>query len=145
VAWIQSQADQDGLPAILAGDWRSTTAQPAANLDPLSPEVIALFDQSLEKGGPFTRAAPAGFTPSCDYCTSTDPTNPNPYNTDSTPYELLQTFTYDFPASSGVSDTLWGTGNDVPLHGSQYEPPPASGVGPLSNLFPHNVVIRRPK
>jgi hypothetical protein len=154
VQWIKSQADADGNPAIIGGDWHSTSpcgsylsdggvfptppACPQSGLAPLSPEVIQAVDKRF--GGPFDRADPAGWVESCDNCPS------NVYNSASqAPQEYLPTFLYNFPASSTVAETIFWTDNSVTgIAGNSYSPAPPGGAGPLTVFYPHNVQVLRP-
>jgi hypothetical protein len=147
VNWIKQESDADGLPAIVAGDWHATAACPAGSaaycppggLSALSAEVPAMLDQSL--GGPFTRADPSGYVRVCDYC----PVPTNIYNTDPVAYEWTPTYLYNFPADATSSESLWDTGNIVPITGTPQNPPPTGGMGAIAETFPRNVQVLRPR
>jgi hypothetical protein len=144
VPWIKATAQH---PAIIAGDWHSTVQVTAPDpeggttvvLDPQSPEVIELFDQSLD--GAFVRAEPSPYQPVCEYC----PAPQNIYNAGSgvLPEDFTPMFLYKFPASSTVEDSLWGQGNTVPLTSIPYESAPAS-TGPVSPYWGRLVRVLRP-
>jgi len=91
-------------------------------------------------GGPFTRADPSDYVRACDFC----PAPANVYNTEPQAYELTPTFLYKFPADSTTAESLWDTGNNVPIKGSQYVPPPPGGMGAITEIFPRNVQVIRP-
>ena len=144
VAWIKSITQQTKHPTIIAGDWHATQGTPdddggAFVLAPQSPEVMALFDQSL--GGAFVRAEPTPYADACEYC----PSPTNVYNSGSNVYpeDFTPMFLARFPASSTTDDTLWGQANVVPLPTIPYEPAPASS-GPISPYYGRLVHVLRP-
>jgi hypothetical protein len=145
VAWIRATAKH---PAIIAGDWHATSqvTEPGPEggttvvLDPLSVEVMKLFDQSL--GGAFVRAEPSPYQPVCQYC----PAPQNIYNAGSgvLPEDFTQTFLEGFAADATVEDSLWGQGNTVTLTPIPYEPAPTPPLGPLSQYWGRLVRVLRP-
>jgi hypothetical protein len=146
VKWIKQEAQTDGFPAIIAGDWHSTVACtagstascPPGGLSPLSPEVATMLDKGLQ--GPFTRADPSGYVRVCDYC----PVPTNVYNTNQQSWEYTPTYLFGFPADSTTSESLWDTGNNIPITGTPQNPPPTGGMGAIAEVFPRNVQILRP-
>jgi hypothetical protein len=139
---MKSEADKDGVPAVIAGDWDASPgtvlADGGVGLNPTSPEVPQLMDANTH--GPFVLAVPPNYTPICDYCGS----NLNPYNKQSETYQLLREYTYNFPINAALSETLWGTTPDIPITGTALDPAPAGGLGTIGEYFPHNVVLLRP-
>jgi hypothetical protein len=144
IAWMQSEADKDGVAAVITGDWDSspgtTTGDGGVGLTAISPEVLALFDASYNKGGPFAAAVPPGYAPVCDYCS----VDQNPYNKQSETYQLFRTYIYKFPQNAALSEALWGTTPDIPIQSTKFDPAPPGGLGTISEYFPHNVVLLRP-
>ncbi|HEY2514823.1 MAG TPA: hypothetical protein VGI39_28350 [Polyangiaceae bacterium] len=143
-AWIKQEADNDKLPAIIAGNWYSTISTSgdagADSLGTISPEVMQTVDQSANPQAPFTRAEPPGYDRVCDSCPD------NPYKAGGTAFEFMPLFLYDFPSNSTAAEALWGTDpTAVHIVGSTYQPPPTSGTGPLSEYYPHNTQVLRPK
>jgi hypothetical protein len=145
VAWIKSEADADGLPAIIAGDWHASPALSSggdAGITTQSPEVVAMLDKAM--GGKFTRADPPNYVPTCDLCPSTGSPG-NAYNPPSeAPLEFLSTYLYNFPNNATQLEELWGTENSVTISPNPYEPSPPGNVGPLSPFFPRHVEVLRP-
>ena len=105
----------DGLPAILAGDWHATNGQGAdagvGALGSLSPEVMNALE-SPDSG--LVEAIPPGYVPTCDYC----PDPPNPLNTGTVPLKFLTPFLAGFPTGLTQTNVLWGTANTVTIVGS---------------------------
>jgi hypothetical protein len=144
IAWIKQEADADGVPAIIAGDWQASVAYSNgdASVQAQSPEVIGKLDQA------FARADPPKYVPTCDSC----PPPTNVYNaTTQTPYEFTKNYLYDPPTSASKfgqnatqAESLWGTDNVLPITGTQFEPPPPGMKGPLSPQFPRNIQVLRP-
>jgi hypothetical protein len=143
VAWIKSTATH---PAIIAGDWYSTSQVTATGADggptivlaSFAAEVLAMLDESL--GGAFVRAEPPGYVPACDQC----PAPQCVYNaSNSPPLDETPTFLAGFPASATLEDSLWGMENTVPLSSIPDEPAPAA-FGPISGNYGRLVRIARP-
>jgi hypothetical protein len=142
IGYIRQKSAQTGRAAIITGLWNSSVAaqDPAGNtlVAGASPEVTRALDDSYD-GGAFVRAAPAGYQPACEQC----PTNP--YDTYLPPLDYTATYLFQYPASSTTDESLWGTANDVPIHGSEYEPAPDGGLGPVFEIYPRNVRVVRPR
>lgn len=149
VRFIQSTSGASGHPAIVAGDWHSTVAAAARGADggaasplvALAPEILEAVDSAY--GGPFVRAEPAAYVPTCQYC----PAPQDLYNVGIKPVDFTPTFLSGFAPASASDDALWGTANDaVSLTPSEYQPLPAgsTGQGPLFEYYPRTVRILRP-
>jgi hypothetical protein len=146
IAFIQQQAKADGLPAIVTGDWHSTSGSAdagAGQLGSLSPEVIT----AMKSAPGFVEATPPGYAPACNFC----PAPQNPFNKKTVPLDFLETFLLGFPSGSTYSKTLWGTANSVTMVGTTTEPGPNGEVGPsqpfqapISEYYPANVTVLRP-
>jgi hypothetical protein len=139
IAWVKSEADKDGVPAVFAGDWDAspgtTEADGGVGLTATSPEVPQLMDST------FALAVPPSYVPICDYCSS----NLNPYNKQPETYQLLREYTYKFPTNAALSETLWGTTPDISITGTTLDPAPPGGLGTIGEYFAHNVVLLRPR
>jgi hypothetical protein len=143
IRYIEQRSKSTGNPAIIAGEWSASLAYPnpdggAALLASAAPEIIQMLDSRY--GGAFVRADPPGYVPSCEYC----PAPQNPYNGGEPPLDETGTFLFQFQPNSTTDETLWGQEIDVPIVGSQYEPPPPGGVGPAFEYYPRNVRVLRP-
>jgi hypothetical protein len=144
IQWMEQQADADGLPAIIAGDWHSSVPCTAGSgcsttLNALSPEVNATFTstKSSKTGKTAVLAHPPNYVRTCDYCAA--PTNS--YNTGTYSYEWTPTYIYGFPNPTGsaVAETLWDTDNIVPI-------PEMNGMlAPIAEAYPRNVQLLRPR
>jgi hypothetical protein len=147
IAWIQSETAKDGVPAIIASDLHSDDG--VAPLTGLSTEVVDAFKTTFTPAE--VAAEVQGTTaPVCDYCSATlDPTtnpNPNPYNADTSPYELMHAYVQGFPTNATQSETLWGNDSTfvVISQGVPGEVTPPGGTGPLLEYYAHNYQILRP-
>jgi hypothetical protein len=148
IQWMVQQADADGLPAIIAGDWHSSVPCTAGadagiacstTLNALSPEVNTTLTtyKSPKSGKSAVRADPPNYVHPCDYCAA--PTNS--YNTGIYSYEWTPTYIYGFPNPTGsaVSETLWDTDNIVTI-------PEMNGMmAPIAEAYPRNVQLIRPR
>jgi hypothetical protein len=143
VGYVKQRSAQTGNAAILAGEWYSglaaTDASGAVVLFDESPEVTRALDG--RSGGAFVRADPAGYQPACDYC----PSPGNPYNGSIQPVDDMGTYLFQFPQDSTTAETIWGTEQNVPIKGSQYDPPPPGGMGPVFEYYPREVRVIRPR
>jgi hypothetical protein len=137
LAWIQSETAKDGVPAIVASDLHSDIGSAGdGGLIGVSPEVVTEFNAAL------TPAVPQTYTPVCDYCPSPE----NPYNADTSPYELMHAFVSGFPTNATQTETFWGNDNTqvVISQGVPGEATPPGGTGPLLEYYAHNYTILRP-
>jgi hypothetical protein len=96
---------------------------------------------SRHDGGAFVRADPPDYAPGCDFC----PAPGNPYNGTQPPLDQTATYLFQYPANSTTDESFWGQEEDVPIKGSQYEPPPQGGVGPAFEYYPRTVRVVRPR
>jgi hypothetical protein len=151
IAFIVSNSQKTGRPAIIAGDWETSAAYPPMTtvdaggggplvVADLSPEVSQML------GTMFVKAVPSPYVPVCDLC----PSPQNVYNGSSSPYDERNVFLYNppkataaFPQQATTQVNLWGTDDSVMLTTTPYESPPA-GSGPISPVFPRLVRVRRP-
>lgn len=142
IAFIRARSQATGRPAIIAGDWHATIGVTGDGGAPIlvdtSPEVMAALDSS--HGGAFARAVPPNHVPSCEFC----PAPENPYNGQTPPEDMTQTFLFNFPAAQTIDDEMWGTDPTVvPLQSIPHEPAPGP-TGPISEYYPRLVRVVRP-
>jgi len=147
VSWIQSEVQNDRVPAVVFGTFYSTIGVPTSAGDDggalatgtLTPAVMQTLDRS--QGGAFQRAEPADYARVCDTCPG------NPYTPGHAALEFQPMFLAGFPAGQvwTASETLWATDNAaVPLTSTAYETAPAGNAGPLSEYYAHNWQLFRP-
>jgi hypothetical protein len=147
IKWMVDQADADGLPAIIAGDWHSSLPCTAGNpcamgttLTALSPEVNGYLTSYPGKKGTAVRADPPGYQRPCDYCATGAGSLGNSYNTGGTSYEWTPTYVYGFQKNPAVSESLWATppGTLVTI------PEMNNMMAPIAEAYPRNVQLYRP-
>jgi hypothetical protein len=154
VAWVKSEVKNDGVPAIIAGQYYSSIANtPPANATPdeilgtLDPLTMGTLDNTViavDGGAPgaFQRAEPNNYVRLCDQCPD------NPWTEGEVAYEFGPLFLYNYPNASTAttSETLWAnaTASYIPITSEGVETAPKSGLGPLSTYYAHNWILVRP-
>ena len=137
IAFIKKTSAASGRPAIIAGDWHSSThaEEPDGGgviVGDLSPEVMAELGSAF--GPP---QEPQDYVEACNAC----PTNPW---LKTAPLDLTHTFLSGFAAGSVTDDELWDTTANVPINSVLCESAPNSGSGPIFEYFPRVVYVLRP-